>query len=300
MPFIAAQLVLLTAIPTPAQADDFPPEVAERGGTLKLEPAAPWNIDFGENRCILSRVFNSEFGRHVVFFEQSAPSPHFGMTLAGDRIRQFPRGTFTKIGMRNDMPLRSTSGNIFGSVPDIGPAMIFPAMSLGPAQARKDEEPAQLIGAGIDLESAGMVDRVILKLGSRAVSFETGNLAAPMQALNVCALDLLSGWGLDPEQHTSYTPPKWLNAEEIFERLERSYPREALYRNERGIFQVRVIVEKDGTVSDCHAEKSSETDYLETPACEEMANARFEPARDQDGMPMRSFFSNSLTYVGYQ
>ena len=287
--------IMLTALSTTAQADDFPTDIANRKGTMKLQPAAPWNIEFAENRCILSRMFDGEYGRHVVFFEQSFPGPHLGMTMAGDRLRKFPRGTWTYFGARNDVPMLPLERD-YGEVPDIGPAIILHSVFMGSAEPKDDD--GALEAAGIDLEEAGTVDRVILKLGSTGLSFETGNLAAPMQAMNVCTSDLMKSWGLDPEQHAAYTPPRWINSERITEAIQRDYPRKALYRGERGIFRLRVIVELDGSVSDCHAEKSTVTQYLETPACEEMLKARFEPARNALGQTIRSFYATSITYDG--
>ena len=60
---------------------------------------------------------------------------------------------------------------------------------------------------------------------------------------------------------------------------------------------MRVIVEADGSVSECFVENSTETERLESPACREMLKSEFEPARDAEGQPMRSFYASSISYV---
>ncbi|MEM7780388.1 MAG: TonB family protein [Pseudomonadota bacterium] len=199
--------------------------------------------------------------------------------------------------------MESLSVAIRGEVPDIGQAFIFPRIDLGPAVIPPEDETPDLAlqarrGMEIDLEAATKVDRVIFRLGTSGLSLETGNLAAPMQALNVCALDLIRAWGLDPAEHSGHTPPHWLNQDTIIEALSDRYPDRAAIRGERGIFWVRVIVEKDGSVSQCHVDEATQTRVLETPACEEFARAQFDPARTSSGEAMRSFFTTSIFYAG--
>ena len=43
------------------------------------------------------------------------------------------------------------------------------------------------------------------------VRVETGSLRAPIEALQVCADDLLTVWGLDIEKHKTMTVPAILN-----------------------------------------------------------------------------------------
>ena len=90
--------------------------------------------------------------------------------------------------------------------------------------------------------------------------------------------------------------PVWSNESAIVRRIVDEYPDDALRSGEQGIFRMRVIVEEDGTVSDCHLEKSTQTDRLESPACRAMMRAEFEPARDAEGNAMRSFYATTITY----
>jgi TonB family protein len=59
---------------------------------------------------------------------------------------------------------------------------------------------------------------------------------------------------------------------------------------------MRVVVSTQGTVEDCVILKATNTDRLDSPACRAMLNARFEPALDAAGQPMRSFHAESIVY----
>ncbi|TAD79661.1 MAG: TonB family protein, partial [Sphingomonadales bacterium] len=62
------------------------------------------------------------------------------------------------------------------------------------------------------------------------------------------------------------------------------------------IMRMRVIVADDGTVESCTIISSTNTKRLESPACEVMQRAEFDPARDANGTPFRSLYATSITY----
>jgi len=288
--FIAAGLAL-APVPTAAQ-DSFPDALAAQEGATRLEPIIAWNIDFGENRCRLTRLFGSESDRHLIMFEQGAPGTSFGLTLAGSGLANFRTAGKVDLGMERDEPLETKDRFGKGQIPDLGPALIFSNIGIGRAAP-----PGPLQAAGLDLEEAATIDRVVLRRGKTVLSFETGNMKDPLAALNACTDDLLVQWGLDPVAHRNHVPPKWINESAVTERIVAVYPSAARRTGEQAIFRLRVTVETDGSVSDCLIEESTVTQRLESPACKEMQRAVFEPARDSAGQPMRSFYATTITYV---
>ena len=285
-----------------ADEDDYPNALVEGAETndkvVQLQPISPWNIDFAENRCRLSRVFGSSDDMHLLFFEQAAPQGDFGLTVAGSEVRRIQRSRLF-LGLQYDEPMERLENAQFGDVDRVGEAVIISSFTINPEgfEDRANEDEVQVLRqAGINLEEAEKVDRIVFQRGSRVLSFETDNMAAPFQAMNVCTGDLLRAWGLDQERHQSYMVPVWTNQKSIVDRIVRLYPDAALRSGEQGIFRMRVIVEEDGTVSDCLLEKSTVTDRLESPACRAMMDAEFDPARDAEGNPMRSFYATTITY----
>lgn len=47
-----------------------------------LKPAGPWNLDVGENRCRLNRLFGEPGNQHMLAFEQFYPSDGAGLFMA--------------------------------------------------------------------------------------------------------------------------------------------------------------------------------------------------------------------------
>ncbi|MEO0056605.1 MAG: hypothetical protein RIT17_35 [Pseudomonadota bacterium] len=286
-------LAAATALaPLPAMAETVYPEtLAKQEGAVRLEPLIPWNIDFGESRCRLTRVFGAEDDRHLIMFEQAAPGKSFGLTLAGSKIANFRTAGKVDLGLERDEPVETKDRFGKGQVAELGPALIFSNIAIGTAQPD-----GPLRAAGLDIDEAGSIDRVVLRRGKLVLSFETGNLRDAMAALNTCTDDLLLQWGLDPEAHRNHAPPVWTNESAVTERIIAVYPWAANNIGEQAIFRMRVIVEPDGSVSNCLIGASTVTRQLESPACKEMQRAVFQPARDAKGQPMRSFYATTVTY----
>jgi len=277
--------------PSAALAQAYPNALAEQDGAVRLQPMSQWVLDFGDNKCRLARWFGTEGNKHLLMFEQAAPQSSFGLTMAGPELRRFHGRDSFRIGMQGNAPMAERERFESGDVDGIGKAVIIATHSLG--SSRSDEG---LLNAGINVDQAASVDRIVIERSGRVVSFETGNMGDAFKALNVCTSDLLESWGLDPAQHQSYVPPRWLNQESVVRGIVASYPRQALLSGEQGIFRMRVIVEADGTVGECLVENATETERLESPACRQMGRAQFAPARDATGRPMRSFYATPITY----
>ncbi len=289
-------MLALTAIalmPASVVAQDvFPADLASREGATRLDPLTPWNINFGENRCRLTRVFGSPEDRYLLMFEQAAPGGAFGLTVAGRAVERFKTAAKIDLGLERDEPMVEVERFGRGNVTDFGPALIFSSIAINEAPAEGALRPVS-----VDLEEAATIDRIVLRRAKLVLSIETGNMKEALGALNACSLDLLAQWGLDPAEHQSHVPPVWSNSETVISQIQSTYPRSALRRGEQAIFRMRVIVERDGSVSDCVMEESTVADTLQSPACKTMLSAKFEPARNAKGEPMRSFYATTITYL---
>lgn len=309
-PAMLATMAALLLAPLPAYAaDDYPGALAAQEDAERIAPSSPWNLDFGADRCRLTRLFGPEDDRHLVFFDQAAPGRAFGLTIAGSSVARYSTANRLYIGLQEDVPMLRLERYNAGEVNGVGPAIILASVAMakpdetsqqrlytGEREGASDSAPIPTT-AGIDVDEAAKVERIVLKRGGRVLSFETGNLGEAMAALNTCTTDLLNEWGLDPEQHQSYTPPRWTNQDAIVRRIQAVYPRTALNRGEQAIFRMRAIVEADGSVSKCTVEAATETEKLDSPACREMLRARFDPAIDANGDPMRTYYATSISYV---
>lgn len=294
---ILALAALSTALA--AQAQPLPVEVASRTSTDRLAPSSPWNLDFGENKCRLQRVFEHEGRRHAVIIEQSAPDSSFSLVLAGPALTRLKGIDELALGLNSDIPLVVNRRILPGTLPDYGSAFVLSSVSLTRFKPGPSGAGPQPHSAEIDVSAAAMVNRIVLAnaKGKQAVSYETGNMRDVFAALNVCTSDFLVQWGLDPEQHRAYRRPHLANGLELTRYLQRTYPDRALEKGEGGVFGFRLIVEADGSISSCHVEANSAVTELD-PRCADIVKiAQMEPALDAEGKPMRSFYVTKLTFL---
>ena len=279
---------VLIAAPTLA-ADDWPDRLEV------LEPSDGWNIDFGADRCRLVRLFGEGDNRHLLMFEQAGPGTSFGLTLSGPRLRQF-RQIITRLGFNPDSGFPRASHQ-WGEVEGFGRAAIFSRATINGASASAADQDGLRTLPQIDLEEAAQIERIVFGHGGNAVSFETGELSAPLQALNACAADFIRDWGLDPDKHERFFQvANWLNEQEVTRRIQRKFTRAALNRGEQAVFRMRVVVEIDGSVSECKLVESTVAQRINSNACDEMEDAVFDPALDSDRNPMRSFYTTNIIY----
>lgn len=282
--------IALTMVAPPAHAnEDYPDEVASRDGAVVLTPTSSWNLNYADTKCQLSRLFGDDDDQHILIFEQSAPQGWVGLILAGDKIKRFQNSSRLYIGLEGNEPMERRERYGSGDFADFGPAVVFASVAIS--------EPRNPGVLGLELIETASINRVVLRKGSRVLSFETGNMAEPFQAMNQCTTDLLASWGLSPEAHKVFYRPRWKNEAEIVRRIGNRYPKSALRDGEQAFFRMRVIVEPDGSVSDCVLEETTAADQLNSPACSEMMKAEFEPARGGDGKPIRSYYATSVSYM---
>ncbi|MEO0590893.1 MAG: TonB family protein [Pseudomonadota bacterium] len=262
--------------------------------TTVLSPSSQWNVNFGETNCRLSRFFGDGEDRHILFFEQYRPSAQLGMTVAGASMKRFRSRSRTHLQVNEAQePLRTEPYK--GDVTEIGPALVFSSLSLDANAPEDDEEADQL--PQLDTQFADAVQFVSLKQGSRTVRLDTGPLGEAFLVLNTCTQDMVTSWGLDIEKHLTATRlPKWSNEVSVVRRIVARYPNKALRRGEQAILQMRVIVDESGKVTSCTIDEATTAGAVESPACKEMANAKFDPALDAEGQPFTSYYSTSIIY----
>ncbi|MEM7690033.1 MAG: TonB family protein [Pseudomonadota bacterium] len=291
-------LVAVSPLAVPLAAKVTQNEALATGKVTALKPISDWNLDYGAGRCRLARLFGSNEDRHLLFFDQAAPDDSFGVTLAGSQASNFSRPGRTYVGFDPETELRRLERLGSGDVPGYGPAIILTAYTIAPSAAERASAPTpEHVSAGIDPRALANSDRVTFMSGKRVLSLETGNMMAPIEALNACTDDLINDWGLDPEKHRSYRPAKMRNLRAFTKSIQANYPRKALVKGQSGIVRMRVTVEADGSASDCALEKTTKAESLNSPACKTaMRFAKFDPALDRDGQPMRSFYATNITY----
>lgn len=279
-------------IAAPALADD-------RNAPVVLEPSSYWNVDFGEEKCRLARAFGDGENRHLLFIEQGGPSSSFGLIAIGDAFERFRTPSRISVQFGDFEPVTDRTP-MLGDTEGGGASIIYSAMAFEERPESDDGGGFEVSGAPLprlDVEAAHAINSIAVHYGERSVIFDTGNLGEAITVLNECSLDFVESWGLDRAAHeTMLRKPKWINPLAVTRRIQETYPSEALRKGESGIVRMRLIVEPNGKISECVLNKATIAESLDSSACKEMRRARFEPALDKDGNPMRSFYTTQIVY----
>jgi hypothetical protein len=292
--FHLACAALVLAAPPLLAADETAADLMQRKEVSVLEPLSIWNIDYGEQKCRLSRFFGPRETPHLLYIEQASPGAIFTLAVAGPEFAKIQRDRVLKLGIAEDQIAREVSA-LTAEFGKIGNGLIITRKRLREPAPRVAGEVVWIAGQ-LDPKEGAAIKRIVFARNARAIVFETGELGGAAQAMNACTEDLLSEWGLDPAQHKRFQPAKVLNQEEVAKRIFDTYPRKALLKDEEGDFSTRLIVEVDGTVSDCAVEGLTVNQALKPQLCQYLREARFEPARGADGQPIRSFYVLPISY----
>lgn len=229
---------------------------------MPLKPSGPWNVEYADSMCVLSRQFGSGDGSVTLGFRPGLFSEHMRMVVArkstDDRSRwgeaqlSFDGGPVLKTRYSDGLAPRT---GLRIMVIDLKAAELAPLSTAQKFQVR-----------------AGGDDFVLMP----------DHVAAAMQALNPCIKDLLISWGMNTATIDSIaTYPKFRN-ESIFS--SNDYPSAALRNREQGTTGVRYWVSKDGKISDCKVVERSGSVALDERTCSLInRRARYDPARTKAG-----------------
>lgn len=283
----------LISIPASAAKDD--PDRADM-----LQPSTKWQLDYADNSCRLAREFGEGGSRVLIAVEQFGPSDEFIVTLSGRPVAVASRARSAELRF-GSMLVNQSKSFLAGDMAEYGRTLLFSGATLTPeVESTPENSENDVVRSAlptIDIDAASKADYIAVHYGNRAVAFNTGELSAPLKALNQCSLDLLTEWGLDAARHKTLTRATfWANRPEIVLELIKAYPRKALWEGRQGMFQMRVLVDENGKMTDCTLVSATVTKNLESPACDAIRKARFEPALDAAGIAMLSYYLTGITY----
>jgi hypothetical protein len=126
--------------------------------------------------------------------------------------------------------------------------------------------------------------------------FEIGPMAAPLKAMNACVDDLVRSWGVDPLLMRNPkrmiepmgSPRSWLSIED--------YPDEMWHAHKGGVVPVRLLIDETGTVTNCIPNVEQPGPFEEAVCRGIKKRARFRPALDADGKPMKSYWQQGVIF----
>ncbi|MBX7458809.1 energy transducer TonB [Qipengyuania sp. 1NDH17] len=295
-------LVLAAAASTTLVAPGLHAREAQPGPVLK--PSSPWHLDAANEKCRLAREFGDGTTKHVLLMELDEPSTTADFLVAGPAIREtkWRKPAGFRFGTLEPVYEERYSKGSFG---DYEPALMTVETSLSaPDQRGKDIEYNWNVENASGLASipterfVGHEMLSVVQDDTTIVTLQLPNLVPALRALNQCAENLVEFWGLDLEQHrTMQRGPEWTNSKVVIRRFMSDYPSKALRRGEQGSVRFVVLVDEKGEIIECRQSDATELEALDSPACRAMERAKFEPALDANGQPMRSYYATKIRYV---
>lgn len=285
-----------------------PPAHADEAATVLLEPTTPWQLEYAEDRCRLSRVFGEGDRRTIFWLEQTGPSSTFQWSVAGEAIDQLrsTRGVSAAFGPGFD-PFEIDAGKSrkypkqtlrlaeFGVVLQ---SFGYGRFSSGNPDPVADGSKAVPRMHRLDPARGARIEYLQLSRKDRAVTLATGGFAEVFEAMNACAADLYRVWGVEPGiEDKVVNGAVFKNQGSVARMVQKNYPRAAEGRGEEAVMGLKILVGVDGRVEKCITIKKTKAENFDESACEIFKeHARFEPARDAEGNPTRDFYTTSVMY----
>lgn len=277
---------------------------AETG--LSLKATSNWALDYSEDSCRVGRFFGEGEERTLLQMTQFEPDHTFMLAIAGGGLGKKVNAGRAKVQFGPVHPPRDGSRPADGDIGDYKPGLIFSTMAVRgtettePSRKASDQERIANFQPSdpITLEDEAKVEWIEISVDSKPrLRLQTGSMGELFTALNTCSEELLLHWGLDVERHRTISskpvptksPGQWITAN--------AYPDRALMRGEQAIIYFRLMVDADGQPESCHIQQSGYSKEFDEAVCGSlMKNARFKPALDAEGKPMKSYFRTTVIF----
>jgi hypothetical protein len=252
-----------------------------------------WVAHYNQDACHLIGQFGAGDAAVIAIFTRYQPGDKFDLTLTGKRLRLFDATVNARVdfGIRPD-PEHEVALGKTGEDPSI----YFRSIRLDGWEASKKQPDAPVITPDLEKGITGVTVSIRGKRPLRlAVSKGFGK---PMAALRTCLDDLLKSWGYDPAVQAAlsrpvspHTPPgKWLSGTD--------YPVGAALGGHNGFVQFRLDIDPEGKIAGCHVlARTNPDDFADTTCRLITRRAKFDPALDAAGKPVRSYFISSVRFM---
>jgi hypothetical protein len=259
-------------------------------GETRLKPVTPWHVDWTKTSCTLARGFGDKDDPQLIFFEQFSQAQGFQLLLVAKALRGIEQ---------SDRPMLSYTVGDSG----VGYGEKLPRALLGRNSKRVPTlfvPQSDLFGdvPGDARTIEGSITQVRVQARGRTIVFETGPLDKPFDAMRTCTDHLIKQWGLDPEKMrrlSRWSVPKsapgmWVRSSD--------YPIGSLYAGEQALIAFRLLIDDTGMPTDCLIQRSYADEVFNRVTCQKiMQRARFDPALDEEGKPVASYFASSVSWV---
>jgi TonB family protein len=244
---------------------------------VPLAPVSKWQMDYAPAECRLLRTFGEGKDKVTLQLSRLDVEDALELSLAAERMP----------ATDNYVPASVSTSTVEK----------VPKMYARGAAATRETPGIIRFGGDMGLVAALRADtvanqptRLSVNLPHRyRVQLDLGPMKGPIAALDTCMNDLITSWGLDPnEQRQRKSAPVPTSAPMTWFRPD-DYPSDLSRRGSDGTVVVRLVIAADGSIKTCSVAKSGGDKAFEDLSCRlAMARARFRPAVGASGQPITS------------
>lgn len=268
-----------------------------------LAPSSAWVVDYADDTCRLARSFGDGRPKVSLVLEELEPGDEFHTMFVGDTLSPRSKDATLRFGPTENedkvtaLPA-TTAKNVrailLGGSQRIVPLTAMEKLAWKDAADRNVQFDPPSIGAARERAVTW------LQLG-KALSFDlvldTGPMDEPLAALRACSWDMVKTWGLDVEQQ-KHVSRKVRPAEPSRSWFSVSdYPSRMLRGGYEANVNFRVLVDETGKASSCKIQSSTRPKEFDDVVCAQvMKRARFNPALDAAGKPVKSFWRQTVNF----
>ncbi|MDP8914255.1 MAG: energy transducer TonB [Pseudomonadota bacterium] len=253
------------------------PQAAPGATPALRQPNGKWVLDYGETACTAYRNFGSKESPVVLAFR---PSPN-GSVVRLSLVRD------GRVAVPHHFPVTTNISE--SSVKTTG---------LRFASADRKGEIIWINFARPQLEGLSRAGEIAIT-GGRTLNerFALPGMAGVLKALDTCNSNLRAYWNIGDSASVIATaaapaksPAHWVSSGD--------YPKQAFDENASGIVQFVLLIDETGKTRDCMVEDTSGVASLDAMACVILRErARFKPALDVGGKPVRSSWTSRVRWI---
>ena len=261
-----------------------------------ISPTGPWKLSADAESCALQREFGE--GEDTLALELRRFFPGDMRAVLSSRDLRPSKSKTIRYRLNDGEEWRIGDAKYNLAAPTGGSVVFFPWAFLLP-EAHNISDPTLLKEflqrrdlATVEKAAGARVDILTLEDAfENPVSLEVGSLAEPIEMMNDCLDDVVSGWNIDAEVDKTLIRPA-APTEATSEWLTTFPPISDLFHQARpNDLTIRLMISASGAIEACNFYKIGGDPRAAELSCESLRrNARFEPAFNKDGRSIKSFF----------
>ena len=252
-------------------------------------PTGQWRVDYGDTQCVAIRPYGD---RQLAF--RSAPNGE-----AYEIVLIEP-------GATAGFATQSEGSVSFGAEPVRTTVLVYSdrktkkrffkyRLTASEIEAGKAANRIVLRSRRTDPSVPPGDTRIVMMTAAGSAHFALSSMAEVIDQMEKCVVDLRRHWNDAGHSTVVAVPPKG-NIAGLFNSDD--YPSDALFRDQGGTTQAILLIDEKGKVAGCYNALPSGIASVDAMSCQVIVSrAKFEPARDATGRPVRSiFYSPRITF----